>query len=124
MLKRIKMDAKKILKMDANEQKKEMTETFTKMLKGDKNEMTKQLYALLKDVQKEGTDEEYVKLCKTNVSIAGSLDEKTLKIFMDARLKANKQLDSAGQSRDMKNLTKAMEGSPYKDKIMAAISGK
>jgi hypothetical protein len=120
----IKMDANKILKMDSNEQKKTMTDAFTGMLKEDQNEMTNQLYSLLKDVQKNGTDEEYVKLCKTNISIAGSLDEKTLKSFMEARMNANKKLDSAGQSRDMKNLMKAMEGSPFKDKIMSAIGSK
>lgn len=118
------MDANKILKMDSNEQKKAMTEAFTGMLKEDQNEIANQLYSLLKDVQKNGTDEEYVKLCRTDISIAGSLDEKTLKSFMGARMKANKKLDSAGQSRDMKNLMKAMEGSPYKDKIMSAINSK
>ncbi len=118
------MDANKILKMDSNEQKKAMTEAFTGMLKEDQNEIANQLYSLLKDVQKNGTDEEYVKLCRTNISIAGPLDEKTLKSFMGARMKANKKLDSAGQSRDMKNLMKAMEGSPYKDKIMSAINSK
>jgi len=90
----------------------------------NQNEIANQIYLLLKDVQKNGTDEEYVKLCRTNISIAGTLDEKTLKSFMEARMKANKKLDSAGQSRDMKNLMKAMEGSPYKDKIMSAINSK
>ncbi len=115
------MEMKDIIKMDQADQKKAMTQVFTEMMKKSENDQVNDMHSMILEVQKYATDNEYVNLCKVNLSIVSTLPEATIKTILKERLASQNMLKGKAKERDSKNLMQAINESPNKDAILSLL---
>ncbi len=118
-----KIDVAKLVSQDAKELENTMKNVFEKLLSMSDEEKFNNLKELIGEVSKKATDEQYVKLCKTNLKLAASLDENTLKAFLKLRMSVSNSLPKEFAQKDAALLNKALEESDetIRQKIQAAM---
>ncbi|WP_291493088.1 hypothetical protein [Desulfurella sp.] len=118
-----KIDVVKLVNQDARELENTMKNIFEKLLSMTDEEKFKNLKELIIEVSKKATDDEYVKLCKTNLKLASNLDKDTLKAFLKLRMSVSNSLPEELAKKDAMLLKKALEESEetIRKKIQAAM---
>jgi hypothetical protein len=112
MLILIKMvDVLKIAKMDSKDRESAMQKLFGDIFKESDAKKVEMLKSFIMEMNK-ADDETYINLCRTNLGIASSMDDNTLKTFIGLRMKANSELPEDIKVRDMNMIKEAMEKSP------------
>ncbi|PYB68987.1 MULTISPECIES: hypothetical protein [unclassified Thermoplasma] len=115
------IDIKKILKMNKKDQSAAMLEIFNGLLGKNVDEIASAMKDMIMQVDKVGTDAEYIGLCETNLTLVRSLPDATAKKVIEARLKAQKELPEKQKNRDASNLTKALNNVDKDGKIASLI---
>ena len=71
---------------------------------------------------KEYNDSEYIDLCKLSLEIIYSMDEKSTKSIMEARLEAQFELEDLFERKiDSTNLLEAIQKMPAKDHVIEIL---
>jgi len=111
----------KILKMDKEKQSATMLQIFQGLLGKSIDEIASAMKDMIMQVDKAGTDNEYVKLCETNLGLVRSLPPETAEKIIRARLKAQAELPEKQKKRDTADLSKALASVDKDGKITAII---
>ena len=97
-----KIDILKIASLNDSEREKTMQELFKTMLSMSDAEKTAVLKELVKEMAEKASDSQYLNLCITNLKLASSLDDETLKAFLKLRMSVSSSLTKDLAERDMK----------------------
>jgi hypothetical protein len=97
-----KIDILKIASLNDSDREKTMQELFKTMLSMSDVEKTAVLKELVKEMAEKASDSQYLNLCITNLKLASSLDDETLKAFLKLRMSVSSSLPKDLAERDMK----------------------
>ncbi len=100
-----------ISEMNPEDMEKEMKEILYSIKDHSENDIIDTLKGFLIEMRKVN-DENYLKLCITNMSIISKFNDDDLKNFIMLRLKANSEVPDFIQKRDLDIIKKALEKAP------------
>ncbi|MEM0140373.1 MAG: hypothetical protein QXZ44_07190 [Ferroplasma sp.] len=108
-----------ISEMDDKDRENEMNKIFGELFNKKPEEIVEELESMITDMRK-ATDDNYLKLCLTNLGITSNLSDEKLKDFVSLRLKANSRLPDYIKNRDMQILQKAIKQAPaeIRDRVL------
>ncbi|KAA8923390.1 hypothetical protein [Thermoplasma sp.] len=110
-------DIAKILRMKKQDQSDAMLSIFKGLLDKDVEAISTAMKGLIEEVNRIANDEEYIRLCETNLNLVRSLPEDTAEKIIRSRLKAQADLPDSERSRDSKNLAEALKNVDRDGKI-------
>lgn len=108
-----------IANLPDDQRTEKMSELFQYLLNIPISEQEEALTGLIKHMAEHGTDEAYLNLCRTNLSLAATLPDEMLEGFLSLRMKISSNLPQPYCTRDGEMIQKAMElvEAPVQEKI-------
>ena len=118
----MEINYQELLKMSNEERKETMTKFLVELLGKREEDQIKDFQNMIGHMVKEYNDSEYIDLCKLCLEIIYSMDEKSTKSIMEARLEAQFELEDLFERKiDSTNLLKAIQKMPAKDHVIEIL---
>jgi hypothetical protein len=118
----MEINYQELLKMSNEKRKEIMTKFLVELLGKREEDQIKDFQNMIGHMVKEYNDSEYIDLCKLCLEIIYSMDEKSTKSIMEARLEAQFELEDLFERKiDSTNLLKAIQKMPAKDHVIEIL---
>ena len=118
----MEINYQELLKMSNEERKETMTKFLVELLGKREEDQIKDFQNMIGHMVKKYNDSEYIDLCKLCLEIIYSMDEKSTKSIMEARLEAQFELEDLFERKiDSTNLLKAIQKMPAKDHVIEIL---
>lgn len=101
-------DTVAIANLSDEERAQTMGELFKQLSSLSADQQMEALRPLIQDMAQRANDEEYFKLCQTNLTLAAALPDAQLKPFLANRMKASASLPAELTKRDMQHVQEAI----------------
>jgi predicted nucleic acid-binding OB-fold protein len=118
----MEINYQELLKMSNEERKDIMTKFLVELLGKKEEDQINDFQNMIGHIVKEYNDSEYIDLCKLCLEIIYSMDEKSTKAIMEARLEAQFELEDLFERKvDSTNLLKAIQKMPAKNHVIEIL---
>lgn len=118
----MEMNYQDILKMTTEERKDTITKFLVELLGKNREDQIRDFQNMIVHMAKEYDDREYIDFSKLSLEIIYSMDEKSIKSIMEARLEAQFEIeDLFVRNIDSTNFLKAIEKMPAEDHIVEIL---
>lgn len=118
----MEIDYGELLNQSREERKDKIKKFLADLLGENEEDQIKDFQSMIKQIVKVYNDSQYIDFCTLCLEIIYSMDEKSTKSLMEARLEAQFELEDLFERKvDSTNLLKAIQKMPSKDHIIELL---